>query len=117
MGEGMALGQIGDDDGDKGCKQEVAYDLEADFVGLVPEGADEAFQEFENTPLGHPYEEGVEDAGGKDEFAGGAAMLDLDGRQAGRLGVVCAPDQNDMYEGHASEQRDDVAEHDPIFSK
>jgi hypothetical protein len=62
MGKWVTFRQIRDDDGDKSGDQKVPYDVKADFIRLMPEGANEAFQEFENAPFGHPDEQGVEDA-------------------------------------------------------
>lgn len=108
MTKRLALSKSSDDNRDKGGHEEDADAMQGEFIAGAPQVDGDALEEFGNGPLAHPDEQGVEDAGGQDEFRTEFAVPDLLGGvlDADGSDIVGAVYQDDMYKSHAREKRD-----------
>nr|POE68860.1 hypothetical protein CFP56_66874 [Quercus suber] len=117
--ERRTFGQSGDDDDDEGDEQEDPDALQGQLIAAPPDANGDALQELGDGQFAHPDVGGVEDAGGQDQARTDLAVPQLGGGEGVALGldVVGAVDQDDVYAGHADEQRDHGRQHDPIFTE
>ena len=129
MGEGLALGEVGDEDGEEGQREGDAREAQQEGVSVAARGGDEAVEEFEGDDFEEPEANGgvrvcvlwgqgrlerrnlhgwVEDTADEDEAAGDGAVVDVGGRECEGVvdeDVVGAVEEDGVDECHAQEKR------------
>ena len=117
MAKRLTFGKSGDNNSDKCRYKKNANAMQGKFIAGAPHLDRNPLEEFGDGPFANPDEQGVEDAGGQDQLGAEFAVLNLLSSvlDADCCNIIGTVDQDEMYTGHAREQRDQSQEHDPIF--
>ncbi|RDW79440.1 hypothetical protein BP6252_04078 [Coleophoma cylindrospora] len=99
MGEGLALGQVGDNNGYEADGQEIPDKLQHALMGTFPYLDREAFEELAD-----------KNPRNQDQPAPNGATMDAGGREVGRDDIVGTVQEDDMDKRNAPKERNQTGE-------